>query len=201
MPAPKPNPKIEQQRGQVRSKARNQLGILTVLQETFCQGIAKGLNQTLAAMEAGCPPNSASARGSNMMKMPAILARIAEVKRLTDQARTQSVAKVEMAHREGVLLDLVETREAAKAQGNLGARLKANELIGKELGMFVTRVDAVVSSPLDTMDRASLLSLLSLVNGGKVIDGNVVEVPVLGTEDTQDVVSDTDDDGYLDPLS
>lgn len=181
-----------------RRIVRDGLVILSTREELFVQALLKGMNQTMAAIQAGCKPSSASALGTQMIQRPHVTARLAELKKKTDEARTIAVASLDQATRQNVLLDLIETRDMAKAQGNLGARLKANELLGRELGMFATKMDVSVDSPLDGLTRDALIALAAAFSGGaRILEGNVIELDMV----TQDVVSDTGEGGLIDPLS
>lgn len=163
--------------------------------ERFALLIARGKSQIEAALAVGYSPVSASAQGSRLQHRPEVTERIHELRAVVAEQRLRNAEKVEAPSRENVILDVMETRERAKEVGNLPVRLKANEMIGKELGMFATKVDATVSSPLDTLNREALLGLLALMKGGaRVVGGNVIEVDLEPDASTLMVEYDDEDD-------
>lgn len=178
--------------------------VLTAKLEMFAQCVARGMTQSLAAVEAGYKPSDAASRGSKLMLVPAVAKRVEVLRKAVADQRLRSVESIEMPHREGILRDLVATRDMATKQNNLMARLKANEMLGKELGMFRQSVDMAISSPLDGMRREELLALASLFRpgGARLIEGNVVEIEAVPGSDvsreTQDDRPTFDDD---DPLA
>jgi hypothetical protein len=110
-----------------------------------------------------------------MVRHPVVQARLTYLRDQTDANRAAAMMRVEMPRREQVLANLIRIDLDAEKQGNLAARLKANELLGKELGMFVTRIDAMVSSPLDGLSRDQLLALANVFRpGGLTIEGDSV---------------------------
>lgn len=128
--------------------------------ERFAQAMARGVNQTNAAKEAGYPEGSAHVRASEIMRRPEVKARIEELKA---KAETLAVKRVALS-REVVLERLLAVAEMAVAAKNLTAANRAWELIGKELGMFVDR-KMDMKSPLEALNAQQLQALMALVDG------------------------------------
>lgn len=160
---------------------------LTPKQEAFCQIFAQGTNATEAAKVAGYSVKSAHVTASRMLDMPAIIARVAELKRLVTERVIEKVAEAQSDVIERLAIDkawvlgqLVENVEMGKQaiavtdkdgvetgeyEQNLTAANKALELIGKELGMFVERRE-IRTGNLDLTDEqldAALIAARALV--------------------------------------
>jgi hypothetical protein len=127
--------------------------------ERFAQAMARGVNQTNAAKEAGYPEGAAHVRASEIMKRPEVKARIAELKA---KAETLAVKRVALS-REEVLQQLLDVATKAMSTNNLTAANRAWELIGKELGMFVDR-KMDVKSPLDALNAQQIVALTALLD-------------------------------------
>ena len=102
-------------------------------QEMFCKEYIIDLNGTQAAIRAGYSHKTARQIATEMLS------------KLYIQEYVQSLMdsrskKVEITA-ENILLDILDTREAAKEQDKLSERLKCNELLGKHLKMFTDRLD------------------------------------------------------------
>ncbi|MBP2311898.1 terminase small subunit [Azospirillum soli] len=134
----------------------------TATHERFAQAIARGVNQTNAAKEAGYPEASAHVRASELMKRPDVKARVAELKA---KAETLAVKRVALS-REEVLNRLLDVADKAMSTGNLNAANRAWELIGKEMGMFVDR-KMELKSPLDALNAQQLKALTDWLNGAR----------------------------------
>lgn len=132
---------------------------LTDKLEKFAQGIARGMTLTAAGIAAGWSEHTASAAAHRASKRPEVQARVAEIRVSLDAARAEAMVAVEMPTREQVLRQLLEACEVAKRGGQLQQQLRAIELIGKELGMFVQRSSVEVSSPLAALSAEALLAL------------------------------------------
>ena len=144
--------------------------------ETFAQAMARGVNQTNSALEAGYSDVSAHVRGCELAKKPAVKARIEELRRKADKLAVQAVA----CDREWVLRELVATYEAARAAKNQTAANRALELIGKEQGMFIDR-KMDVKSPLEALSTQQLQQLMAVVSDAEALPS----VPVLSLEAMQ----------------
>jgi hypothetical protein len=131
------------------------------MQEVYANQRASGVASVAAAIAAGYKqPHVECAR---LNKKPEVIARIEELRPVYEGMQRQALVQATVPTRTEVLIDLVECRNDAKARNDLPARMRANELIGKELGMFVTRVDARVDSPLDSLGAKGALALLALL--------------------------------------
>lgn len=148
---------------------------LTAKQEHFAVLIAKGVNGTEAAKTAGYAEKSAHVTASQLLRLPKVGLRIAELK---DGITAQVVERVGI-DKAWVIAQLVENVEMGKQavpvvidgvatgeyEQQLPAANKALELIGKELGMFVERRE-VRTGNLDLTDEqldAAVLAARALV--------------------------------------
>ncbi|PGH52757.1 hypothetical protein CRT60_22690 [Azospirillum palustre] len=129
--------------------------LTNTLHERFAQNVARGLNGTKAAVEAGYGPNNAAAQACKLQKRDDVKERIAELRAASERAVVQEIA----ADRAWVMQKLVANVDGAQAAGNLNAMNRALELIGKELGMFVDRT-MEVKSPLDGLSATQLQALV-----------------------------------------
>lgn len=127
--------------------------------ERFAQELAGGKSATEAHALAGYKPSRASA--SKLKHQCNISQRVAELH--VEHDRTATIA-TEMAaerlsiDREWVMRALCEDRLKAQAAEQMGASIRALELLGKEIGMFVertenTNVQHVISSEPLTPDE------------------------------------------------
>lgn len=125
-------------------------------QELFCQEMAKGMLPTEAARAVGY--RTPNVRASELMDMPKVLSRIADLKDQYQKATAEKVSidkawvieqlveNVHTAKQAVAVLDR-EGNETGTYEQNLTAANRALELIGKELGMFVDRKE-VRTGPL-----------------------------------------------------
>ena len=123
--------------------------------EKFANAMARGVNQTNSALEAGYSDVSAHVRGCELAKKPDIRARIEELQKKAEKAAVAALA----VDRQWVLRELVANAEAARAAKNQNAVNRALELVGKELGMFVDR-KMDVKSPLEALNAQQLQQLM-----------------------------------------
>lgn len=156
---------------QVEAAAVTRPILLDAKHEVFAQKLAHGVNQTQAAIQAGFSPVSASTQGHKLSARKDVSDRVTELLLQREQIRSEAMKHIELPTRMDVLNDLVAVREEAKIARNLNARMKANELIGKELGMFVQRTDVRVESVVNRLGAAELHQLAALAQ--QVIDGEV----------------------------
>ncbi|PGH59449.1 hypothetical protein CRT60_00255 [Azospirillum palustre] len=126
--------------------------------EKFANAMARGVNQTNSALEAGYSDVSAHVRGCELAKKPDIRARIEELQRKAEKATVAALA----VDRQWVLRELVANAEAARTAKNQNAVNRALELVGKELGMFVDR-KMDVKSPLDTLNAPQLQAFMEFL--------------------------------------
>lgn len=116
--------------------------------EMFCRAMVRGSNQTKAHKEAGYAGTASNA--SLLMKRPEIHARMQELieererasgkplipiagENTVDMDLPQSEAEVTP---EWIMLQLVETANAARQAGQFAPAIKSLELLGRSLGMF-----------------------------------------------------------------
>jgi uncharacterized protein YoaH (UPF0181 family) len=136
--------------------------------ERFAQLVAKGVSYTEAAKTVGYSELRASAQGSTLAKHRNVAARISELSaRVADQtASSASVSKAWVIER------LIEN---AKKPGSM-VTVRALELIGKELGMFVDRKDMTIrATKLDEIPEDELIAAAR--EAGISIDPQVLEGP------------------------
>lgn len=108
--------------------------------ELFAQALANGQVPEKAYKSAGFQGNRGNActlkHKSHVSKRVEEL--IVEKRSLEAKAHVKAVAEVAVS-RSDVLRMLVEDREMARAKNQLGPAVRATELLGKELGMFIDR--------------------------------------------------------------
>jgi len=104
---------------------------LTDKQKRFCQEYLVDLNATQAGIKAGYSKKTAYSIGQRLLKNVEIQKHIEKL-REKQTRRTQITA-------DKVLRDIEDTRIRAKAANNFRAELKALELQGRHLAMFVDR--------------------------------------------------------------
>jgi hypothetical protein len=129
--------------------------------EAFCLYVAQGNTAMVAAKKAGYSKPDKTAY--QVLRQPAVKARIAEVKVLIDQEKAKDIVRVAAPTREWVLRELVDNVKASKEALDRSSVNKGLELVGKEIGMFVQRSMAI-ESPLARLSADKLLALLALVD-------------------------------------
>ena len=105
---------------------------MTAKQERFCQEYLVDLNATQAAMRAGYSAKTANEQGSRLLANVSVKAHIAELQ--------QAAAKRNEVTVDTVVTMLLDSYREAKAANQHGPAVRAAELLGKRLGMFVDRV-------------------------------------------------------------
>jgi phage terminase small subunit len=106
--------------------------LLNPRHEQFCQLISAGHSPARAYVAVGYSEKSAYTSGPRLLKTPAISGRVAELQQLVVQSTVNRAA----IDRDWVLSGL---RRVAENGASESARVRALELVGKELGMFVER--------------------------------------------------------------
>ena len=106
-------------------------GDLTPRQERFCQECAIDLNATGAARRAGYSEKTAHVQGPRLSANVRVAARI-------DQLQIEATKRNEITA-DRVLQMLIESYRDAKAANQHGPAVRAVELLGKHLAMFVDR--------------------------------------------------------------
>lgn len=110
---------------------------LTPKQQRFVQEYLTDLNATQAAIRCGYSEHTAKQQGSRLLTNAAIAEAIA-------------AGQIEVAGRLGisaekVLRDIEATRKAAAKDGQYASALRASELQGKHIGMFVERRETTIT--------------------------------------------------------
>jgi phage terminase small subunit len=138
------------------------MGVLSnARHERFVQEIVKGKSQSEAYIAAGfaaSAPGSAKANSARLGARPEIQARLREL-----QGRSAHRAEIESA---GIIRMLIEDRDRAHENKQAGAAVRASELLGKQIGMFIERRD-IRTGPLDDLDLESLEYLRDVVTAEK----------------------------------
>lgn len=121
---------------------------LTVKQEKFCQGVAKGLTYSGAyreAYDAGkMKPETINRVATDLMKSPKITARI-------EKLRQRSLKRYDLTV-DDIISELEEAREVAKETKTSAAMVSASMGKAKLLGMVVDNVSARISQAPTIVD-------------------------------------------------
>lgn len=118
--------------------------------EAFAQGLAKGMSAVGAYEAAGFKRNWGNA--GRLHRSAPIVARVAEI-------QGRAAAKVELTKAD-ILQMLIDDRKLARENDQASAAIRAAELLGKEIGMFVDRKDVRVRR-LDDLSEDELDGLLA----------------------------------------
>ena len=116
--------------------------------EEFCRWISTGYTPARAYVAVGYSAKTAYTSGPRLLKTPAVSARVAELQ----QSVVQSAVNRAAVDRDWVLLGL---RGIAENGASESARVRAFELVGKELGMFVERPPAPWDGDLTKLTTAA----------------------------------------------
>lgn len=108
-------------------EGKEPLTTLDVREEKFARFVAQGLTQTEAARQAGYSQGAAHVQASRLMKRDTVRERIAQLMAPID---------VETAKKDHIDR-LSQLRDRALSKGQLSAAIKAEELRGKVLGLYV----------------------------------------------------------------
>jgi hypothetical protein len=103
--------------------------------EKFARLVADGMHQNEAYTTIGCKDNSRNA--SRLKGRPEVKARILELERWA----TEKAAKKISLSKADILQNIISDRELALKLKQVGAALRADELLGKAIGMFVDRTE------------------------------------------------------------
>ena len=147
---------------------------LAAKEERFAQAIARGRSQTDAAIDAGYAVLSAHVQGSRLMKKDKIKARVVQLCSGTS-ATTADV-------REEHLAQLISLREAAMSRGQISAAIKAEELRGKVLGLYIEQSVVADISTHSSLDDANPTELRSAIQSA------IDKLGLIKTINTIDVV-------------
>ncbi len=163
--------------------------------ELYAQFRAAGHSPTEAAELAGFAPNSAKKNAKRIDSNNGVQSRIAELCTLAQTIPTVSA----WLNRNYVLQSLKNVFDRAMEKDKLGDAIRALELIGKELGMFIERRDVTIwdgdVSKLDDRQLATLTKQLEVLAFGEdearvrderrkalSLEGPVVELPPVKDE-------------------
>ena len=111
---------------------------LTPKQEEFCRQFVVDLCATQAAQRAGYSERTARSVGSENLTKPDIQARIAELQ--AERSRRTDIKA------DDVLRRLMREADAGDLNEPSAARIRAVELLGKHLGLFVERKEITMFS-------------------------------------------------------
>jgi hypothetical protein len=114
---------------------------LTAKEAKFCAEYQIDRNQTSAARRAGYSAKSASSIANEMMQKPHIRARLQELEASADEAREVQASEVRQGLRQAF--------KEAMAAGHYSAAVRALELEGKTIGMFVDRSETTLNTVSD----------------------------------------------------
>lgn len=143
---------------------------LTPKQHRFCVEYLKDRNGKAAAIRAGYSPNAAAQQAYELLKLE-------KVRAVVDAEQQDSLDRCRL-DRDWVLQQL--KNEATTAETD-GARVRALELLGKELGMFVEKKE--VQHNHDHTFFASLDMNEPTVIEGEVVDVTPLQLPNLNGVD------------------
>jgi phage terminase small subunit len=130
--------------------------MLTARQEAFCRGVAKGLPQSRAYVEAGYDArgNAAEVEASKMVRNPKVRARLADLQAEHAKKVGKTVADI--------IADLDRLRDQAFANGQTAAGVAAVMGAAKILGLVVDKqqIEAIVHRPAPgpDMEKGVILS-------------------------------------------
>jgi hypothetical protein len=130
--------------------------------ERFSQLLSKGMPQGQAYVEAGfqaTTDQSIRVGAHKLAKKNAIVRRITELQ----EASARRAERESGIDKKWVLFRLRDLSDAAQSANQYGPSVRAVELIGKEISMFVDRHE-VKSGPLDSLSFEDLDALIECVN-------------------------------------
>lgn len=113
--------------------------------ERFCREYVIDHNGTQAAIRAGYAEPSSRVQANRMLTKDNIVLRI-------DELSSKVADKIDLTV-EKVLKDIESLREKALEENQFAASLKASELQGKHLKMFVEKHEVAVTEPITTIIR------------------------------------------------
>jgi hypothetical protein len=122
--------------------------------ERFAQLVSEGASQSDAYVEAGYHPGteiSKTACSSKLACKPKIKARILELQELGQRRAERKLA----LKRTDILQMLIDDRDAARKKGQLGPAVRATELLGRTMGLFIDKAE-IKTNALDDIDIGQL---------------------------------------------
>ncbi len=105
---------------------------LTPQLERFCQEYVVDLNGTQAAIRAGYSEVSAASQAADILRRPRVAARV-------EVLQAQLTGRIQL-NAESVIHQLMLDHKDAKTAGHHSAAVRATELLGKRLGLWIDRV-------------------------------------------------------------
>jgi hypothetical protein len=128
--------------------------------EKFAQFLAQGMDQSMAYSKAGFSAkteNAIGASASRLAKDPDIRQRVLEI-------NTKGAKRAEIS-RSSIIERLRRLSEVAEGNKQLSAAIRAEELIGKDIGMFVDRKEMKVSVLDELSDEQLSVLERELISG------------------------------------
>ena len=138
---------------------------LTPKQHRFCVEYLIDRNGKAAAIRAGYSPNAAAQQAYELLKLDKIRA-------IIDRENTDSLDRVRV-DRDYVIERLKLEAEGAETDG---ARVRALELLGKEIGMFVEKKE------VNHTHEHTFFANVDL-NEPEMVEGEIIDVPALPAPD------------------
>jgi hypothetical protein len=123
--------------------------------ELFAQAIAKGTRHEHAYRAAGYKPKnsrSAVSAASRLLSNSGVSARVAELTAEIVQVAVNAVG----ISKTNVIQMLMGDRQRAIGNGQIGQALRAAELMGKAIGMFIHRKEVVPADAFEGMSKDEL---------------------------------------------
>ena len=124
--------------------------------EKFSQLVASGVKPSEAYVSVGYKPTGAKQAASRLLTKVDVRERVSELQ----EAAARSTAEAVILNRQRVLHRLSELSHEAQQKGQYGAAARCEELIGREIGMFVQR-DEPWDGNLDSLTDEQLEKLLA----------------------------------------
>jgi Phage terminase, small subunit len=137
LPVPKGRGTLAEMHAAKRAKGQ----VCTKRQEAFCQEYMKDFNKLRAYLAAGYTSENARVTAYRVFNKPVVQARLAQLQR--DRAMKNEVTIQQ------VISSLHRIAESAEGEGKYAAAIRAFELLGKHLGMFIDRTEATVKHELN----------------------------------------------------
>jgi hypothetical protein len=134
---------------------------MSLKEELFAQALADGKAVALAYKEAGYTGGAANARRKKAD--PAVKQKVADIiaRREAEVMRASGMMAEEIViTRQAVIRNLTRIAEKAEADGQFGVAARCNEILGKDIGMFVERsVSFNLNADIDSLTDAELIAI------------------------------------------
>ena len=120
--------------------------------EAFARGVAEGKPLSHAYAAAGYRPHPANpTRLRGLREIDERIGEIRATQQLVQERAVEHAINEAAITRTDVIRMLIEDRDLAREKGQIGAAVRATELLGKELGMFVERRELTVEQRISMM--------------------------------------------------